>query len=138
DLEAQDPRNSLEALEAARVLYPNCRGEPGTVADEVQLDFDLAGLLAQNALSAWAERGGWAAPADAAWQVRGGEPYDLSWPPPEKIRFLYEQIRALAPGHHSAALSLLAESIWLRQYHDWMSNYAVKWEGEKRVPVPYP
>src|SRR5207245_2104594 len=39
---------------------------------------------------------------------------------------------------HNAALGLFGKALWLKQYHNAMRSYAVKWENGKQTLLPYP
>src|SRR5262249_40246203 len=128
------------ALEAARVFFPAYRVASRTQADEIQLNFDLIRVLGQDSrFQTWASRPEkWTPPNDPFWQVDPVAPYDAACPTPKKVAYLHDQIVALAPGTHRAALGLFGKAAWLRGYQAQMRNYAFKWEGEKRVELPYP
>ena len=147
-LQEQDFLNARDALEAARVLYPQFRTGRGVPDEEIQLDFDLAKVLpADPRYVKWLQAQAWAGPADPQWQIDPDAVYDLQWPTPKKERYLYAQIRKLAEAQrkpHFAALSLFGEALWQRQYQRAMKdNWAVKWEPQpnaesKRIDLPYP
>ena len=62
-------------------LYPAYRASDHTEAEEIQLDFDLARLLAgRGFLRPGVDEVPWPPPQDPAWQVAGSEPYAPAWP----------------------------------------------------------
>jgi uncharacterized protein YfaS (alpha-2-macroglobulin family) len=139
EVSQQDMQNARDALEAARVFFPAYRAANKTQPDEVQLNFDLAHLLNTDPrYPEWAAKKGWAAPTAPEWTIEPGMQYDPSWPVPKKQLFLYRQIQEIAPGSHSAALAQLDKAAWIGQYQRTMRNYAIRWENDKPIPIPYP
>jgi len=144
-LAMQDLRNALDALEAARVLYPRFRKTNGTVAEEIQLNHDLVRVLGStDAPLRWATAKKWKLPTDASWVIDPGAAYSSDWPYPKRVLFLYEQSRFLsrqlvpAEGGRAAALALLGKAMWLRDYHAMMAQYARITKNYQSVKIPYP
>ena len=141
DVSQQDALNARDALEAARVLYPRFRGLGNANRNgEIQLDFDLSTILQSDPRFAkWAAKPAlWTPPADGAWAVDPSLPYDPAWPMPKKQLYLFAEIRMLSRGTRSDALALLAESMWLQTWHRLMAGYAVRYENDKPIRIPYP
>jgi uncharacterized protein YfaS (alpha-2-macroglobulin family) len=137
----QDLRDAQDALEAARVLFPQFRSLGADVTrDEVQLDFDLARTLRLGqGLRAWARRRDWLPPSDPAWHVDPTAPYSTAWPLPRKLMFLYRSAAEVAGSdRHQAALALLGEALWLQEYQPLIRGYAVRWTDGKPHPIHYP
>ncbi|MFN3650180.1 MAG: alpha-2-macroglobulin family protein [Armatimonadota bacterium] len=141
-LHQQDSRNAVDALEAARVLYPRFREAHRTGEEEIQLDFDLARQLPQDpSYYAWIQGQDWAPPADPQWKVDPAQDYSLEWLAPKKVLYLYRHARWLADRQdrpHSGAIALLGEAVWLQQYHQMMQSNARRYDGKKWVQIPYP
>src|SRR5579872_1191244 len=139
----QDERNAHDALEAARVLFGAFRSRADTRGEEVELDFDLARVLAEtDDLSRWAMSHSWEKPDSPVWRIDTSQAYDPHWPAPKRIMYLYAQIPLLAEslkgGGHEAALALFGKALWLRMYHGMMQSYAVRYENGAAVGIPYP
>lgn len=138
-LQEQDFANAVDALEAARVLFPKFREQFKTQADEIQLNFDLANLLQRAPeFYLWAAKQAWAAPEAAEWEVDPAAAYSPDWAPPRKVMFLYEQIRTLSGKTHQGALAELGKAVWLRSYQQQMQQYARKYQDGKWVQIPFP
>ena len=145
-LDTPDQRNAFDALEAAHVLYTARSAESHSTslrADQIQLDFDLIRLLQNDpAFIVWASKKAWLPPNDESWKIDTTKPYDLSWPIPKKILYLQHTIGQLASAApvnaHQQALALFNESLWLRQYQAQMRRYALTFEKNKWVPIPFP
>lgn len=144
----QDLLNAVDALEAARVLYPRHRTAGRTEPEEVQLNFDLARML-QSDPRAWA----WLPPymdgpkekqnpAAPEWKVDAAQEYDPTWPAPKKLMYLFAQLRTLAPRDanpvRTRLLADLAQGLWLWAYHDQARASCTRWENDKTVRIPYP
>jgi uncharacterized protein YfaS (alpha-2-macroglobulin family) len=145
DVTDQDAQNALDALEAARVLYPAYRTASHTAAEEVQLNYDLFRVLeAGQDFTEWATKQKWLPPGDPTWKVNPAEAYSPQWEPPKKRRYLFAQIEALAPQTphpaHTKALALLARALWLIVYQQQMTDsYAVRYyDHGKPILIPYP
>ncbi|HTE18386.1 MAG TPA: MG2 domain-containing protein, partial [Armatimonadota bacterium] len=143
-LHQQDTQNATDALEAARVYYPQYRKERSTEEEEILLNFDLSRLLQHSPeFHVWGSAQKWAPPEDPGWKVDPAAPYSPEWAPPKKLMYLFEQIRTLAAegearSSQQVAKALLAKALWLQQYHAQMQQYAVKWENGKQIRIPYP
>lgn len=139
-LRDQDAINGRDAFEAAAVLFPRFRKEFHTEAEETALYYDMTRILQQDPrYPEWlAEPMKWAAPEDPSWSFELGQAYEPEWPQPKKMVYLYRQIGALARTDTERAKELLAESIWLKGYHELMKSAAVRYENDKPIPVPYP
>jgi uncharacterized protein YfaS (alpha-2-macroglobulin family)/tetratricopeptide (TPR) repeat protein len=142
-LHEQDSENALDALEAARVLYPKFRDAQKRLAaahaDEIALNFDLARVLASSSrFHRWMEKRQWAPPTDPQWEVDPTADYDPKWAPPKRVLYLYEQIRSLAGKEHQSALAEFAKAVWLRQYQAQIHGYAFRYENGQAIRIPYP
>ena len=143
ELSGADARNALDALEAAHVRYAEAdptNANRATANERIQEDFDLIHLLPNDPrAAAWFEKRDWLPPGDASWKINPAQPYDLGWPQPKKILYLYAHIQKLAGASpHPHALALFAQALWLRQYQTMMTSIAVKDEHDKPVPIPFP
>jgi uncharacterized protein YfaS (alpha-2-macroglobulin family) len=147
-LGAQDQRNSRDALEAARVFFPEYRARYRTEEEEIQLNHDLAGVLQSGpSFWTWAGAGRWAPPGDPSWKIDPAENYSPDWAPPKKLQYLYAGIERLGgrtdPKSHAVALGLLGRALWLRQYHGMMAQHSTRYEPDargvvKQIKKPYP
>ncbi|HLK61513.1 MAG TPA: alpha-2-macroglobulin family protein, partial [Chthonomonadaceae bacterium] len=138
-LQVQDARNCIDALEAARVLFDKLPHAADTRSEEIQLNFDLAHVLAEDGrLSKWMAEKVWQPPADPMWKLDASATYSPDWPIIKRIFHLYAQSVALAPGAHSAALARFGSALMLNRYQHEMRNYAIRWEEKKYVPIPFP
>lgn len=140
-LAQQDLRNAQDALEAARIFYPAYRAQAHTEAEEIQLDFDLARTLQENA-SGVPETEPWPPSSSPYWKIDPAAAYVPAWAPQKKILTLYAQIEMLAPrspgGRRLAALALLGKALFLRAYRDTMQRYSRRWEHDRWTAIPYP
>ena len=67
------------------------------------------------------------------------QPYEVAWPIPKKVVYLHRHIERLASGNpRQRALALFNEALWLRQYQAMMRNFAVKYERDQIIKIPYP
>ena len=150
DVTVRDRRNALNALEAAHIVYARqtggANGAAGSSArsEQAQLDFDLIHVLQQDTnFPEWAQKMAWLPPGDPGWRVDVAQPYDPQWPQPKKIlylhRYLIQNGAAHSIGRHpTAVLGLWSEALWLRQYQQLMRGWAIKYERNKPVQVPFP
>jgi uncharacterized protein YfaS (alpha-2-macroglobulin family) len=137
----QDMQNSLDALEAARVYFALYRKQYHTESEEIDLNFDLARILAQYGDTRWAMKQKWASPSDPSWKIDPQAEYNPKWPLPKRILTLYAQIISLSSstekGAHSAR-ALLAEALWLRTYHSFMAYTSLVYDHNRPKHIPYP
>lgn len=142
----QDQQNARDALEAARVLFPSFRAAGNNIKDEIQLDFDLSRILSSDSrFHTWASKPDvWTLPDDPFWKVNPAQTFALDWPTPKKQMYLFAEMeelaKSLAPteAEHTTALALLAKAMWLEQYQQQMRSYAVRYENDKAISIPYP
>ena len=143
NLNTADGRNALDALEAAHVRYGEADPQNANRAvarERIQQDFDLIHALQNDPRAAlWKAKLDWLPPHDTSWRIDASQPYDLQWPQPKKILFLFAHIEKLAANEsHSHALALFAQALWLRRYQLEMRGLAIRYEHDKPVAIPYP
>ena len=136
-----DEQDSREAFEAAVTLYSS-KKFVGTSEEEILLDLDLLSILANDPrFQKWGVKQDWVPLKPDTWRIDPKQPFDPAWPYPKKNLYLFSHIEALgkSPQAHATALALFAKAQWIANYQTTMSRtYALKWEGEKLVPIPYP
>lgn len=139
DLTPEDWRKSVLYGEQSKLLYAKLRAEVKGTPEEADMAADLARAIAGTQIRPWGQLLQWKPPTDDSWKLSPDAPYDVNWAPPKKVLQLF--LLAEEVGTKSQKpVARLAQAVWLRAYHSFMANAAVRPEpkGEpKRIPYPY-
>jgi TolA-binding protein len=143
-LRGQDARQAEAAFTRAKSLFEHFRSakiapaeRPQLIRDEIELDFDLAHIHAQEEsdLNRFDLKA-------VDWKIDLSQPFDPRWPAPKQVMYLYTQIPALNAtltdsDHHATVAAIFGEAALILRLRQWGQWYYYSPQGRSRRGMPY-